>query len=148
MRISEIKDVPLRHLAQSRVNPEWAKNNRDLDVLVNAFDWEKTPEGSPFWNDVDDGRVTKLEIKPSVSEKKPMRGTRTHYENSTGKYDVIDIINDYKLNFNRGNIVKYVLRCGKKDNSIQELEKAKDYIERELEILRREQDQWIIDNKD
>lgn len=42
-----------------------------------------------------------------------MRGTQIHYE-ATGDYDVIDIIQDYKLNFNRGNIIKYVLRCGKK----------------------------------
>lgn len=142
MKISEIKDVPLRHLAQSRVNLKFYPN-QNKDILGTAFKWADTPEGISFWNQVNSGEITKLEKrKPS------MRGTRTHYENSTGKYDVIDIINDYGLNFNRGNIVKYVLRCGKKDNSIQELEKAKDYIERELEILRREQDQWIIDNKD
>ena len=56
-----------------------------------------------------------------------MRGTQIHYE-ATGDYDVIDIIQDYKLNFNRGNVVKYILRCGKKDDEIRELNKAKDYI--------------------
>ena len=68
-------------------------------------------------------------------EDKGMRGTQIHYENGKG-YDVIDIIQDYKLNFNRGNIVKYVLRCGKKDDEIQELTKAKDYIEREIQYLK------------
>ena len=76
-----------------------------------------------------------------------MRGTRPHYENPSAKYDVIDIIKDYDLNFNRGNVVKYVLRCGKKDNEVQELEKAKDYIERELVWLREQQDIWIENNK-
>ena len=65
----------------------------------------------------------------------PMRGTQIHYENGKD-YDVIDIIQDYKLNFNRGNIVKYILRCGKKDDEIQELTKAKDYIEREIQYLK------------
>jgi hypothetical protein len=76
-----------------------------------------------------------------------MRGTRTHYENPSANYDVIDIIKDYDLNFNRGNVVKYVLRCGKKDNEVQELEKAKDYIERELTWLREQQAIWIENNK-
>ena len=73
--------------------------------------------------------------KEHIKENKGMRGTQIHYENGKD-YDVIDIIQDYKLNFNRGNIIKYVLRCGKKDDEIQELNKAKDYIEREIQYLK------------
>ena len=58
-----------------------------------------------------------------------------HYKNSK-KYDVIDICKDYNLNFNRGNIIKYVVRAGKKDDELLDLLKAKDYIEREIEYLR------------
>jgi hypothetical protein len=43
------------------------------------------------------------------------RATQLHYENNKG-YDVIDFIKDYNLNFNRGNVVKYLARAGKKDN--------------------------------
>jgi hypothetical protein len=68
-------------------------------------------------------------------KKDVMRGTQIHYE-ATGEYDVIDIIQDYKLNFNKGNVIKYLLRCGKKDDEIQELYKAKDYIEREIQYLK------------
>jgi hypothetical protein len=68
-----------------------------------------------------------------------MRASAIHYENKEGKYDVIDFCSHYGLNFNRGNVVKYVARAGKKtQNPIADLEKAKDYIERELEILRNE----------
>lgn len=78
-------------------------------------------------------------------EDKGMRGTQIHYE-ATGKYDVIDIIQDYKLNFNKGNVVKYLLRCGKKDDELQELNKAKDYIEREIQHLKeirdRKNEEW------
>ena len=70
------------------------------------------------------------------------RSTQIHYDNGKD-YDLIDVISDYGLNFNRGNIVKYVCRAGKKGSEIQDLEKAMDYIGRELEILRDQQDQWI-----
>jgi hypothetical protein len=64
-----------------------------------------------------------------------MRGNAIHYE-STGDYDVIDFVQDYKLNFNRGNVVKYIARAGKKDDELQDLIKAKDYIEREIQYVR------------
>ena len=41
----------------------------------------------------------------------------------------------YSLNFNRGNIIKYIARAGKKDDEIKDLKKAKDYIEREIKYL-------------
>lgn len=50
---------------------------------------------------------------------------------------VSDIVDEYELNFNKGNIIKYVLRSGKKskDTEIQDLEKAKRYIEMEIERI-------------
>ena len=62
------------------------------------------------------------------------RATQLHYENSKG-YDVIDIIKDYDLNFNRGNVLKYICRAGKKDNELTDLRKALDYLQREIEHL-------------
>lgn len=59
-----------------------------------------------------------------------------HYKNNKD-YDVIDICKDYNLNFNRGNVIKYVVRAGKKtDNPLMDLLKAKDYIEREIKHIR------------
>jgi hypothetical protein len=57
-----------------------------------------------------------------------------HYK--TNSIDVIDICKLYDLNFNRGNIVKYICRAGKKDNEIQDLEKALEYLKREVEHLK------------
>ena len=48
-----------------------------------------------------------------------MRATYLHYENGKG-YDVIDFIKDYELNFNRGNIIKYICRSGKKDDELKD----------------------------
>ncbi len=53
-----------------------------------------------------------------------------HYQGT--KYEVIDIIEDFKLNFNLGNVIKYILRAGKKDNQHQDLKKAMWYLEREI----------------
>lgn len=59
----------------------------------------------------------------------------SHY--TDGKIEVIDFIEDKKLGFHRGNAVKYIARAGKKDPSktVQDLEKAKWYIEREIARL-------------
>ena len=63
-----------------------------------------------------------------------MRSTQVHYDNGKD-YDVIDIINDFNLNFSRGNILKYICRAGKKKDELQDLLKAKDYLEREIERI-------------
>ena len=66
-----------------------------------------------------------------------MKATQPHYDNGKN-YDVIDIIRDYNVNFCRGNILKYVLRAGKKQDELGDLLKAKDYLEREIALLRDE----------
>ena len=66
-----------------------------------------------------------------------MKATRIHYVSDNENYDIIDFAKDYNLNFNRGNIIKYVCRAGKKLDEIDDLEKAKDYLEREITYLRK-----------
>ena len=62
----------------------------------------------------------------------------SHY--NSGKYEVIDIIDDWKLDFCLGNAVKYIARAGKKDptKTIEDLEKAIWYINHEIDILKKE----------
>ena len=72
--------------------------------------------------------------------------TPNHYDNNKS-YDVIDFIKDYDLNFNEGNVIKYVARARKKENQIKDIEKAIDYLERELTHVRKEQAKWIELNK-
>lgn len=55
-----------------------------------------------------------------------------HYQSASG-VETIDVIEDFDLNFNLGNVVKYVLRAGKKDESpVQDLKKAMWYLNREI----------------
>ena len=75
-----------------------------------------------------------------------MRATYLHYDNGQD-YDVIDICKDYELNFNRGNVIKYVVRAGKKQDELKDLRKALDYIKREITYLEQKQAEWNEMNK-
>ncbi len=57
----------------------------------------------------------------------------SHY--SYGKIEVIDVIEDWDLNFCLGNVIKYVGRSGHKKSKIEDLKKAEWYLKREIETL-------------
>lgn len=54
-----------------------------------------------------------------------------------GTYEAINVIEAWDLNFCLGNTIKYIARAGKKDPSknIEDLKKAKWYLDREIETL-------------
>jgi len=79
---------------------------------------------------------------PETKEDYDMRSTQLHYENGKG-YDIIDVCKDYALNFNRGNVMKYVARAGKKQDELQDLRKALDYLQREIAYLESKQKEYI-----
>lgn len=62
----------------------------------------------------------------------------SHY--TSGNIEVIDFIEDKELNFNLGNVVKYVARCGRKTSegktseakALEDLKKAAWYLSREI----------------
>lgn len=62
-----------------------------------------------------------------------MSNTVNHPDHYKGKkFEAIDIIEDYELDFSLGNAVKYILRCGKKGDAVEDLKKAKWYIDHEI----------------
>lgn len=54
------------------------------------------------------------------------------------KYEPKDVIRAWGLNFNLGSAVKYIARAGRKDDIVQELEKAKQFIDFEIEAIKAE----------
>ena len=56
-----------------------------------------------------------------------------HYK--TGGIETIDFIEAKKLNYNLGNVVKYLTRADYKGNRKQDLEKARWYLDREIKSL-------------
>ncbi len=57
----------------------------------------------------------------------------THY--NTGEIEVIDAIEDWKLEFHEGNVVKYVARAAHKGNRLEDLKKAAWYLDRKVKLL-------------
>lgn len=59
-----------------------------------------------------------------------------HYK--AGDLEVIDIIEAFGLGFHAGNVVKYVLRAGRKGPALEDLEKARWYLDRLIELKKAE----------
>lgn len=64
---------------------------------------------------------------------KEMVNHPAHY--NTGKIEVIEAIEDWKLGFALGNAVKYIARAGHKGDELEDLRKAAWYIDRRIKQL-------------
>jgi len=58
-----------------------------------------------------------------------------HYTSHPSGVECIDIIEHF--NFNVGNAIKYLWRAGRKGDAIEDLEKAKWMVEREIQRLKK-----------
>lgn len=54
------------------------------------------------------------------------------------KFEPKDVIRDWDLNFNLGNAVKYLARAGRKADIVEDLKKAQQYIQFELDAIEAE----------
>lgn len=61
-----------------------------------------------------------------------------HYTH--GPIEVIEIIEGFRLNYHLGNVVKYVLRAGMKGAPLEDLQKARWYLDRYIRKLEGSQD--------
>jgi Protein of unknwon function (DUF3310) len=59
-----------------------------------------------------------------------------HYGGDGNQYETIKVIEAWSLGFNLGNSVKYISRAGEKDDVVQDLEKARWYLDREIANLK------------
>jgi len=60
----------------------------------------------------------------------------SYYGGVDNPYETIKVIEAWGLNFNLGNTVKYISRADKKENNVQDLEKAAWYLDREIRRLK------------
>ena len=103
---------------------------------------EQIIEGAKFESTL--GEIDELEDELDTVFAEPLELPKelvnhpSHY--NRGKYEVIDVIEDWHLGFNLGNAIKYIGRCGHKDDPVQELEKAKWYIQREIDRIKKERE--------
>ena len=54
------------------------------------------------------------------------------------KFEPKDVIRDWGLNFNLGSALKYIARAGRKDDIVQDLRKAQEYIDFEIQAIEAE----------
>lgn len=65
----------------------------------------------------------------------------SHYGGDT-VYEVIKVIEAWGIGFHLGNTIKYIFRAGKKtQNPIEDLKKARWYLDREIQNLEKENEE-------
>lgn len=58
-----------------------------------------------------------------------------HYGGEANPYEAIKVIEAWSLGFCLGNTVKYISRAGKKGDALEDLRKARWYLDREISNL-------------
>jgi len=90
------------------------------------------PFSQVFWDDILQSfpKIALIDRStPAMKNENPQAHPK-HY--NVGKYEVIDVIEDWKLGFNLGNVVKYVGRADHKGAASSDLYKALFYLNREI----------------
>lgn len=84
-------------------------------------------------------RITAESLKGLAAREAGAVNHPAHYHAASGR-EVIDIIEAWRLNFCRGNALKYIARAGHKDpaRELEDLLKAQWYLEREIRRLKTE----------
>lgn len=82
-----------------------------------------------------------------MNNKKHTEGVNNpeHYQGNG--LEAIDVIEAFNLNFNLGNVAKYILRCRSKGFLLNDLEKASWYLHREIESVRAKDASLPTDHK-
>ena len=76
---------------------------------------------------------------PTVKELRDPVEHPAHY--TFGKIEVLDAIEDWGLDYHRGNILKYIVRAGKKgDKLIEDLRKTRFYLDRYIRLHQEHKD--------
>ena len=71
----------------------------------------------------------------------------SHYAEGR-KYEPIDVIADWELNYRLGNVCKYISRAGRKNCAIEDLKKAAFYLNREIEALEASKSPYSVTYED
>ena len=79
---------------------------------------------------IDMGTRTETETETGTGTMRP-----DYYGGESNPYEAIKVIQAHNLNFCFGNVIKYVLRAGKKADALEDLKKARQYIDFEIARL-------------
>lgn len=104
----------------------WEENLNSVDAGC-CFDCGISLLGCAYEDDGQTSCLTPYVFNKSVDHP-------SHYQSESG-LEVIDVIDAFELNFELGNAIKYILRAYKKGKALEDLEKAKWYLNREIANL-------------
>ena len=79
-------------------------------------------------------RMIEVSYLPKVSATPDLVNQPPHY--TAGGIETIDFIEAKKLNYNIGNVIKYLTRADYKGNKLEDLRKAQWYLTREISALK------------
>ena len=107
-------------------NMEVGVGNTALASSWEHIETEETPKVNNYWKE----EAIRNQKLPPEDKYDPQ-----HYQR--GKIQVWDFVADQKLDFFKGNVVKYVCRAGTKsgESELDDLMKAKVYVEKAIELL-------------
>ena len=133
--IKDIKNDHARSLAIKRAKESESRNGSHVEestimkhILCLSFDWDKTPRGYRFWDNVNKNNPEEY-IDPDETTKY-IKTSGSHRDTNVGKSNysdfkiqVWDIWKDYNLNPFDADIVKRVLRTKEGDSRIMDYKK-------------------------
>lgn len=115
----------------------WKLKQEEKDEVKDKANWERmktidlTAAGSPLRPKARLARAEDFPITDKTEFIMPDPVNHpAHY--TTGGIETIDFIEAKNLNYNLGNVVKYITRADHKGDRLQDLQKAKWYLEREI----------------
>lgn len=110
----------------------WVKKTKEFQkVQKEVTDWVKKASYESYRKDDVSAQKKYWENRPKGMEYVKGVNHPKHY--NPGKIEVIDVIEDWSLDFAAGNVVKYIARAGmKKSDKKKDLQKALWYIQRML----------------
>jgi len=82
-----------------------------------------------------------VEAKPKTGNEVSIEAINhpTHYGGAEDPYEAIKVVEAWGLGFHLGNVVKYLSRAGKKGDALEDLKKARWYLDRQIANLEKAQ---------
>lgn len=123
-------------MAKSRKNVrDFMAANPDTPAAVVAKKFRITPAYVYVLRSAMKKSAAKAEVKaapkPKAAPAADMVNQPPHY--TTGGIEVIDFIEAKGLDYHLGNVIKYLSRAGKKGDKLEDMKKARWYLDRAIE---------------
>ncbi len=105
--------------------------DKDKDYPCKGCDNYNSYVNYMTYQPIDTNTIRTWDDKDVFDEPKDSVNSPQHY--TRGKYEVIDVIEDWDLNFRLANAVKYIARHKHKGKPLEDLKKAAWYLQREID---------------